>query len=105
MRSLAIVTTIVQSLFFSLRLLLMTHFGESPVGENCFPQYFGITRSYMQKKSYFKKIYDIFNFFTKKSRFSSVFLLFMASVRSRPPGPPSVRGVLSIKSQINDTLG
>ena len=40
MRSLAIVITIVQSLlffFFSLRLLLFTHFGESPVCENVFP--------------------------------------------------------------------
>ena len=27
---------------FLLRLLLFTHFGESPVSENFFPQYFGI---------------------------------------------------------------
>ena len=46
MRSLAIVFTIVQSFslsfffFFSLRLLLLTHFGESPVCENLFPPIF-----------------------------------------------------------------
>ena len=38
MRSLAIVITIVQS--FSLRLLLLTHFGESPVCENLFSPIF-----------------------------------------------------------------
>ena len=43
MRSLVIVITIVQSLlslFFSLRLLLLTHFGKSPVCENLFPPIF-----------------------------------------------------------------
>ena len=41
MRNLAIVITIVQSFFFfSLRLLLVTHFGESPVCENLFPPIF-----------------------------------------------------------------
>ena len=42
MRSLAIVITIVQSLsfFFSLRLLILTHFGESPMCENLFPPIF-----------------------------------------------------------------
>ena len=43
MRSLAIVITIVQSpplLSFSLRLLLLTHFGEFTVYENLFPQIF-----------------------------------------------------------------
>ena len=36
-----------------------------------------------------------FYFFTeKKLIFSAVFLLFTASVRSRPPGPPAVPGVL-----------
>ena len=29
---------------FFLRLLLFTHFGKTPVAENLFPQYFGITR-------------------------------------------------------------
>ena len=42
MRNLAIVITIVQSfsLFLFLRLLLLTHFGESPVCENLFPPIF-----------------------------------------------------------------
>ena len=43
MRSLANVFTIVQSLFLSLsllHLLLLTHFGESPVTENLFPTIF-----------------------------------------------------------------
>ena len=42
MRSLAIVITIVQpfSLSFSLRLLLLTHFGETLVCENLFPPIF-----------------------------------------------------------------
>ena len=42
----------------------------------------------MQKK---KKILGNFYFFIKKSSF---FRLFTASVRSRPPGPPAVPGVL-----------
>ena len=64
--------------------------GNSHVRNN-FTQYFGITRRYMQKKNIFG---GKFYFFKKKRCFfPAVFLLFMASVRSRPPGPPAVPGV------------
>ena len=56
---------------------LLTHFGETPAAEILFPQYFDITRRY-----------------TKQKHFLGVFLLFTASVRLRPPGPPLVPGVL-----------
>ena len=46
----------------------------------------------MQKKYFF---WENFIFLRKKGDFSDVFLLFMASVRSRPPGPPAVPGVFS----------
>ena len=36
-----------------------------------------------------------FYFFTKKNDFRAIFRLFTASVRSRPPGPPAVPGVLN----------
>ena len=52
-----------------LRLLLLTHFGETPV-KICFPQYFGITRRYIKKKL------GKFIFFTKKHRFTGVFSFF-----------------------------
>ena len=42
-----------QSSFFlshALLLLLLTHFRESPMCENLFPQYFGISRRYMRKR-------------------------------------------------------
>ena len=32
-------------------------------------------------------------FYKKKTDFRAIFRLFMASVRSRPPGPPAVPGV------------
>ena len=35
---------------FLFRLLLLTHFGETPKAENLFPQYFSITRRYKQNK-------------------------------------------------------
>ena len=72
------------SFFFSpflFRLLLLTHFRESPVREH----YFGITRRYMQKKIIFLLVN--FYFFMKKADFWAFFLLFIASVWSRPPGP------------------
>ena len=82
MRSLAIVITIVQSfcspLFF--RLLLLTHFGESPVREHLFPQYFGITRRYMQKKV-------IFIFLRKKADFRARFRNGQRSVMEPGPTP------------------
>ena len=59
------------SLFSLFRLLLLTHFGESPVCEIISPQYFGITRRYMQKKLGGK-----FYFVTKKTDFSDVFSVF-----------------------------
>ena len=53
--------------------------------------YFGITRRYMQKIFLFGNFY----FFTrKKVDFLAIILLFTASVRSRPPGPPAVPGVI-----------
>ena len=60
MRSLAIVITIVQSFFlslFSLRLLLLTHFGESPVCENLFPQVIFI---FLRKKEDFLAFFPTF---------------------------------------------
>ena len=59
-------------------------------GQVCFPQYFGITRIYIN-----------FIFLRKKNtNFLAVFLLFTASVRSRPPGPPAVPGVFLLKLSI-----
>ena len=55
--------------------------GNLPCVKICFPQYFCITRRYVQKK--------IGNF-----DFWAFFLFFTASIRSRPPGPPLVSGVL-----------
>ena len=57
----------------------------------CFPQYFGITRRYMQSK-----IGQFLFFYEKKEViFERFFLLFTASIGSRPPGPPAVPGVFS----------
>ena len=42
-----------------------------------------------------KKKLGNFYFLTKKMIFLAFFLLFKASVRSRPPGPPAVPGVFS----------
>ena len=50
--------------FFFLRLLLLTHFRETPVCEIISPQYFGITRRYMQKKIFFGGKF----YFLKKKR-------------------------------------
>ena len=41
-------------------------------------------------------------FFYEKKIFSSVFLLFKASVRAQPPGPPAVPGVFSFALMYND---
>ena len=57
---------------FSLRLLLLTHFGDTPVCENLFPPIF--------------------------------FLIYTASVWSRPPGPSLVRGVFSVLMQKINSL-
>ena len=70
MRSLAIVITNFRSfslfyLLFLFRLLLLTNFGETPVSEIILPQYFGITRRYMQQK---KLGGGKFYFFTKKNK-------------------------------------
>ena len=54
--------------------------------EICFPQYFGITRRYMQKKCMI--------FFYEKKMILGLFLLFTASVWSQTPGPPLVPVVL-----------
>ena len=55
MRSLAIVITIVQSLFLSLSSVFcfLPTSGNLPCAKICFPQYFGITRRYMQNKYIF----------------------------------------------------
>ena len=79
--------TFALSLF--LRLLLLTHFGESPMCEIIFHPIF-----WHNQKIYAKKIWVNFIFSRIKCVFfSAVFLLFMASVRSRPTGPPAVPGV------------
>ena len=43
---------------FLFHLLLLTHFGESPCAKICFPQYFGITRRYMEKQGNFDFFYE-----------------------------------------------
>ena len=43
-------------------------------------------------------------FYEKKAYFSAVFLLFTASIRSRPPGPPAVPGVFAFNIIINSYL-
>ena len=58
------------SSFFFLRLLLFTHFGESPVRENLFPTIFWHNQKIYAKKNIFLVN---FNFFTKKSGFSHGF--------------------------------
>ena len=83
------------SLFFSLslclRLLLFTHFGETPVCEIIFAPIF-----WHNQKIYAKKIVGIiFIFFTGKIDFLAYFQLFTASVRSRPSWPPAVHGVFA----------
>ena len=62
--------------------------GKLPRLKICFPHYFGM------KNIYKKKLWVIF-FLRKKTNFRAFFLLFTASVRSRPPGPPLVPGVLA----------
>ena len=77
MRSLAIVITIVQSLFLSLsllRLLLLTHFGESPMCEIIFHPIFWHNWKIYAKKKYF--IWVNFIFLRKKCDFSDVFSAF-----------------------------
>ena len=69
--------------YIFLRLLLLTHFGETPRVWKFVPQYFGITRRYIQKK-------NLFEFCYKKNDF-----LFTASVRSWRPGPPLVPGLFT----------
>ena len=61
------------SFFFSLCILLLTHFGESPVCENLFP-----TILWHNQKIYAKKYICLgnFYFFTKKKLFSSDFSTF-----------------------------
>ena len=78
--------------FFPLRLLLLTHFRESPVCENLFPPIFWHSQKIYAKKIYFLQVNFIF--LRKKADFLAFFLLFTASVRSRPPEPPAVPGVL-----------
>ena len=70
-------------LFFFLRLLLSSTSGNLPCVKICFPQYFGITRRYMQKKQFLGNFY----FFTKKTDFRA------ASIRSRSLNQPLVPGV------------
>ena len=75
MRSLAIVITIVSLFFlffFLLRLLLLTHFKETPMCENLCPPIFWYRR-YMQQKN-FKK--SNCYFFTKKTDFRAFFSTF-----------------------------
>ena len=97
MRSLPLLLpTFSLSFFLSLFcLLLLTHFGETPKAENLFPQYFGITRRYMRKKIFLS--YNL-NFLRKKADFWAVFLLFTASIWSRPPGPPKTKPFMFIWS-------
>ena len=75
--------TLFLSLSLHLRLLLLTHFVQTSEGENLFPPYFGITRRNILSRKKKTKV------------FWACLKLFMASVRSRPPGPPSVPGVLT----------
>ena len=54
-------------------------------------------RKTARKSAFFrKKNKNYLIFFSPKKRgdFQAIFLLFTASVRSRPPGPPEVPGVL-----------
>ena len=53
MHSLAIVITIVQSFFLFSVFCFWPTSGNLPCAKICFPQYFGITRRYMQKKIFF----------------------------------------------------
>ena len=83
---------------FSLHLLLLTHFGESPVCEHLFPPIF-----WHNKKIYAKKKIGNFYIFTKKQTdFQVIFQLFTARVRSLPPGQPAVFNNLRKTTQ-NDT--
>ena len=47
-----------------------------------------------QKTEGKKEKFGDFYFFTKKNDFWAIFILFTASILSRPPGPPAVPGVL-----------
>ena len=75
--------------FSSLRLLLLTHFGEIPVCEDIY------------KKKYLFLV--ILILLRKKADFRAFFRLFTASVRSQPPGPPAVPGVFKLVSLLFDT--
>ena len=96
--------------------------GNLPCVKICFPQYFGITRRYMQKIFCLGNFYSftsVFSYFLRPAfshgrlgqpqshefcilfsfcvfivpEIRGFFLLFKASVQSRPPGPPAVLGV------------
>ena len=64
--------------------------GNLPCVKICFPQYFGITRRYMQKKIFF--LGNFYFFYEKKLIFACTFGT--ASVRSRSLDQPLVPGVL-----------
>ena len=100
MRSLAIVFTIVQSFFLSLSLSLFLFppssafdplRGISRVRKFVSPNILAYLEDICKKKYVF---WVIFFPPKKKGDFRAIFLLFTASVRSRPPGPPAVPGVL-----------
>ena len=63
------------SLFFSLRLLLFIHFGESPLFENLFPPIFWHNQKIYAKKKYF--FVGNFYFFTKKRADFRAFFYFL----------------------------
>ena len=102
------------SFSFFLRLLLLSPLWETPVCEISAPQYFGEPRRYMEKKQIFYRSvtavpgveYSLFVFrllllthfweTPEAENFRPFFLLFAASIQSRPPGPPLVPGVFKV---------
>ena len=90
------------SFFFSYAFCFSATSRKLPCVKICFPQYFGITRRYMQKKNNIFLV--IFIFLRKKTDFRAFFRLFKASVRLRPLGPPAVAGVLQTIGQ-TDSYG
>ena len=91
MRSLAIVFTIVQSFFFSPSFALICHIEPGPIchvepGPICHIEPGPICQFEPGPICHIEP--------GPICQIESVFLLFTASVRSRPPGPPAVPGVL-----------
>ena len=92
MHSLAIVITFVRSLFFSLRLLLLTHFEETPMCEIIFHPIFWHNKMICAKKNYFLFIYLL------RKLIFGCFSAFSASVKLREQEPTLVPGIFSFRS-------